>query len=58
MTSAKIMEKRDALRVERDQALREIGEELARGRQQMEDRARRARAQVWSEFKKKIADIK
>jgi hypothetical protein len=49
------MEKRDALKRERDLALREIGEELAAGRRQLEERAGRARRLVWSDFRKAMA---
>jgi hypothetical protein len=42
----------DSLRRKRDLDLREIGTELANGKQQLEERAARARKVVWDDFRK------
>ena len=49
---------RDRLRGDRDRALREIGDQLADGKRTLEERAQRARAQVWTEFRKQMEKLK
>lgn len=57
-SDARRRERRDALKRERDMALREIGLEWTEGLKQLDARAERKRAAVWSKFKRDEAALR